>query len=119
MITSNPKLWVDTMVHEEWGLNLEAPSPWRAAVSTFAAFVLVGLMPLLPFLWHFMSATPRADSFSMSAVMTGVVFFIVGTAKSRFSGGKWARSGFETLLVGGSAALLAFAVGVFLRRLAP
>ncbi len=117
VITSNPKLWVDTMVREEWGLSLEAPSPWRAASSTFAAFVLAGLMPLLPFLWALAAGSQGTDNFSLSAFMTGVVFFAVGAAKSRFSGERWFRSGLETFLVGGSAALLAFSVGVFLKKI--
>ena len=117
IITSDPKLWVDTMVREEWGLNLEAPSPLRAAVSTFAAFILAGSVPLLPFFWNLLAGNRNQDSFLISAWMTAAVFFLVGAAKSRFSGEKWIRSAFETLLVGGSAALLAYGAGIFLSGL--
>jgi vacuolar iron transporter family protein len=43
--------------------------------------------------------------------MTGAVFFAIGTLKSRWSLKSWWRSGVETLLIGGTAALIAFAVG--------
>ena len=49
VITADTRRWVDTMLSEEYGLPKAVRSPLKAAASTFAAFMLCGLVPLLPF----------------------------------------------------------------------
>jgi VIT1/CCC1 family predicted Fe2+/Mn2+ transporter len=49
IITAETKRWVDMMLQEEHGLALESSSPWRAGLSTLAAFIGVGILPLAPF----------------------------------------------------------------------
>src|SRR5262245_30070807 len=36
VVTANRKLWVDTMLQDEWGLSLSARSAWKAGLVTFA-----------------------------------------------------------------------------------
>jgi vacuolar iron transporter family protein len=117
VITSDRHQWVDTMLKEELGLPARTPSPRRAAASTFAAFVLAGLVPLLPYLLARAVPSVLPAAFISSAVLTGAVFFLVGALKGRFVAERWHLAGFETLLVGGSAAGLAYVVGLLLRRL--
>ena len=112
LITADRSRWVRTMLTEEYGLPCEIRSPVRAAASTFSAFCLCGLVPLGPYLFG------QRDAFLLSALLTGVVFFAIGTVKSRWSTASWWGSGLSTLLVGGLAASLAYAVGVLLRSLA-
>jgi VIT1/CCC1 family predicted Fe2+/Mn2+ transporter len=50
-------------------------------------------------------------------VMTGLVFFLIGSTKSRWSPASWWRSGSETLAIGLGAAALAFLVGHALKSL--
>jgi VIT1/CCC1 family predicted Fe2+/Mn2+ transporter len=50
--------------------------------------------------------------------MTAVAFLVVGALKGRFVGAAWYRSAIESVVLGGCAALLAFAVGVALKGLA-
>ncbi len=109
MITDDRKRWVDTMLAEEYGLAKAVRSPLKAAASTFAAFLLCGAIPLLPYL------LPTAARFELSAVMTALVFFLIGSVKSRWSPASWWRSGGETLLIGLGAAALAYVVGFLLR----
>ena len=47
VITNDRGLWVDTMLAEELGLEVQGPDPRRAALATFVAFILVGLVPLI------------------------------------------------------------------------
>jgi vacuolar iron transporter family protein len=49
--------------------------------------------------------------------MTAVVFFLIGSGKSRWSPASWWRSGGETLAIGMGAAALAYAVGYGLKSL--
>lgn len=115
VITSDVRQWVDTMLVEELGMTLESVSAWRAALATFAAFVVVGFVPLLVFVVHFFSPATVARPYVWSAGLTAATFFAVGAAKSYFVEQRWYAAGLETLLVGGSAAALAFVVGMLLK----
>lgn len=111
MITGDPDLWVRTMAVEEYGLSPAPRSSVRAAFSTFAAFILCGVVPLASYLW--------AGGLAACMLATATTFFGVGAIKSRWSVAPWWRSGLETLLIGMGAAGLAFAVGYSLRSLFP
>jgi vacuolar iron transporter family protein len=111
VITADTKRWVDTMLAEEYGLPRAVRSPVKAAGSTFAAFMLCGLVPLLPFV------VDAPASFELAIAMTGVVFFLIGSGKSRWSPVSWWRSGLETLAIGMGAAALAYLIGYGLKTL--
>ena len=51
LITADEDRWVQTMLTEEYGLPAEIRSPWKAALSTFTAFCICGLVPLVPYLF--------------------------------------------------------------------
>lgn len=110
LITADKDRWVRTMLTEEYGLPAEIRSPYKAAFATFAAFVVCGLVPLLPFV------AGISSSFVLSCVLTAATFFLIGSFKSRWSTSGWLRSGLETLFVGALAAVLAYAVGVLLKE---
>ena len=116
VITKDRRRWVDTMVTEEFGLPLETPSPMRAATMTFAAFVLVGLIPLASYVYP--GRMSENQMFTVSAVATGIAFFLVGLIKGRVVSRSLLLSGLETLAVGGAAALVAFGAGYGLREFA-
>jgi len=117
VIVGDRKLWIETMLREEWGLSLSGPSPWNAAVVTFLAFGCVGLIPLLPFTLLLPFDVDDRLLFTVSSAMTAVTFFAVGALKSRYVAESWLRAGTETLLMGGGAATLAYVVGALLRGL--
>jgi vacuolar iron transporter family protein len=117
VITSDKKEWVDTMIREELGISTRGAIPWRAALTTFVAFVAFGSLPLVAFLARFLGAAIESPFF-WSTLVTLTAFFLIGTVKGRFVGARWYSSGLESLAVGGSAAALAYFMGVWLKNLA-
>jgi len=109
VITADRGLWAKTMAVEEYGLAPHAKSPILAAISTFSAFVVCGVVPLLTYL--------SAGGLTSCVLASGATFFGVGAIKSRWSSTTWWRSALETLAIGASAAAVAFAVGLGLRSL--
>lgn len=117
VITSRRKVWVDTMMREELGLVEDSRRPRDSAVTTFAAFNAVGLVPLLPFTAMFVIgsfAISAADAFTYSVIFTAAAFFLIGSVKGRVVRKPLLRSGLNTLLIGGIAASVAFTVGYLL-----
>lgn len=112
-ITRDKHLWVETMLMEEHGLQKVNANPYRSAFTTFIAFLLVGAMPLIPFL---LPELDRQIQFILSAVFAGIMFFSIGTMKSMIFSKPVFRSGLSTLLTGSAAATLAFLTGYLLRE---
>ncbi|MFO7706382.1 MAG: VIT1/CCC1 transporter family protein [Halopseudomonas sp.] len=110
VLCRDPDVWVATMVQEEHGLSAVGLSPLRAALTTFVAFLAVGILPLLPY------AVPglgTSTQFLASLGLAGAVFLGIGMLKSAVYGLPAWRSGLRTLFMGTTAAGLAYATGYF------
>jgi VIT1/CCC1 family predicted Fe2+/Mn2+ transporter len=118
IITSNKEIWVDTMMKDEFGIFEDHTSPLKSALVTFISFNLIGIIPLLAYVLSYFSDSFRSNTFTLSIILTSIAFFIVGSVKGRIIGKRWVFSGFETLLIGGAAAVIAYVVGYLLRGLA-
>jgi VIT1/CCC1 family predicted Fe2+/Mn2+ transporter len=105
VITADADRWIRTMLVDEYGLALEVRSPLLAAASTFAAFAICGLVPILPYV------VALGDPLGASCAGTALIFFGIGSARSRWSVRAWWRSGLETLGIGSAAAALAYGAG--------
>jgi len=110
-VTADRDRWVHMMLREEYGLPTAVRSPWRAAGSTFAAFLLCGLVPLVPFV------VGLTNAFWVASAATTLVFILIGALKSRWSIRPWWYSAVGTLTVGGGAAIVAYVIGAWLRDL--
>lgn len=106
-LLENPAHALDTLAREELGLNPdELGSPWGAAFSSFLAFTVGGIVPLLPLLF-----ASKAWAVPLSAVFGVLGLFVVGAALSLFTGRQALHSGLRMVLIGGGAALVTFLVG--------
>jgi vacuolar iron transporter family protein len=107
-----PEVWRDFMMRFE--LGLEEPDPKRALQSAFTigtSYVIGGLIPLLPYmLWM---KAPRT-ALAVSALVTLAALAVFGAVKGHFTGVDRTRSAFQTTLVGGLAACVAFAIAKFI-----
>jgi VIT1/CCC1 family predicted Fe2+/Mn2+ transporter len=113
-ISKDDHLWVETMLREEYGLRESTDSPIQSAFITFASFVMVGTMPLLPLL---IPGLNTHQQFIVSTVIAGVMFFAIGSLKSLVLRQPILRAGIRTFIIGGTAALLALLAGYSLRLL--
>ncbi len=118
IITADRERWIHEMLQNEWGLQVESRPAMRAALVTFVSFSTLGTLPLIPFVWNY--ATPdKLDLHATfwSIVLTGAGFFAIGACKSKVVSQSWLREGVQTVMVGGVAAAIAFAIGWALRGL--
>jgi VIT1/CCC1 family predicted Fe2+/Mn2+ transporter len=86
-----------------------ALTPIRSGLTTFAAALVGGLVPLAPFL-----VLPLSSAVAVSIVLSFVALFALGSTIGRVSGATWWRDGLRLLAVGGLAALAAALVGALL-----
>ncbi|XP_027343709.1 vacuolar iron transporter 1 [Abrus precatorius] len=104
-LRKKPQAWLDFMMKFE--LGLEKPDPRRAfhsAVTIAIAYILGGIVPLVPYMF-----IPRAaEAVVFSVVVTLVALLIFGYAKGHFTGNKPFRSALETALIGAIASAAAF-----------
>jgi VIT1/CCC1 family predicted Fe2+/Mn2+ transporter len=101
----NPEAALEVHAREELGLAPgELPNPWVAAGSSFLAFALGALVPLLPYLFG-------AQTLVISAVLAVIGLFVAGVLVSRVTARSWWFSGLRQLVVGVLAALVTFGVG--------
>lgn len=112
-ISKDKTIWLDTMLTEEHGIRKIAPNPWNSAKTTFIAFLFVGTIPLLPFLYSSLNIILQ---FYISALLAGTMFFSIGMVKSIVFKKPLLISGIHTFLTGSTAASLAYFTGYFLRE---
>lgn len=97
----------------------DEPSPIINGVSTYASFILVGLVPLLVFTADlvFDLGMNNMDAFYLTAFMTALAFIGIGLLKSRVAQAPRLRSVMETLILGVIAAGFAYVLGDLLEQL--
>jgi VIT1/CCC1 family predicted Fe2+/Mn2+ transporter len=103
----DPDLALRTHTREELGIDPSATgSPWMAALSSFWAFVVGALIPLLPWLWS-TSGNQIYWSIGLAAVGAAVVGGAIGWFTRR---GIW-RSATRQIVIAALAAAVTFGVG--------
>jgi VIT1/CCC1 family predicted Fe2+/Mn2+ transporter len=116
VIVADKDRWVDVMMKEELDMIEEQKSPLVMGMVTYVSFILIGLIPLLIYVWDYFS--PVAGSlFLWSSVFTGLGFIIIGILKTYVTQTNAWRGVLETLVLGAIAALVSYYVGDILEGL--
>jgi VIT1/CCC1 family predicted Fe2+/Mn2+ transporter len=112
-ITSDKKVWLDTMLTEELKLNIEMlGNPLKSAFRMFGAFLLGGILPIIPFFFlHGYVPLLIAVGISLSTS------FAVGAVKSRLAKTSIVKGGLEMAGLGTGIALIGFGIGSELANL--
>ncbi|MBU6148046.1 MAG: VIT1/CCC1 transporter family protein [Actinomycetales bacterium] len=108
----DPEMALEVHAREELGFSPnDLPDPRLAAVSSFLAFAVGALVPLLPYLLG--AATPWP-----TIIISLIGLFGAGALVSRVTVRSWWYSGIRQLLLGAAAAGLTFALGSLLGTVA-
>lgn len=116
-ITENKEAWEDVLITSEYGDKIYDINPRKTAFATFLSFVVAGFIPILAFVLAATTGVFQDNSFQVAIILTAIALFSVGVIKARLVNKGVLRSGIETLLIGGLAALVAFGVGYLLKSL--
>ncbi len=116
VICSDRDRWVDTMMKEELGMMKEERSPFKIGLVTFLAFLAVGLVPLLVYVWDFIAGFP-GNLFLTASLLTAFAFGVIGFLKTYVTETSRWRGILETLALGVIAAAVSYFVGDFLEHL--
>jgi VIT1/CCC1 family predicted Fe2+/Mn2+ transporter len=106
-LSADPVRWADFMMRFELGLERPAASrALRSALTIGVSYFLAGLVPLVPYM--VMSSIRQA--FLVSVAVTLATLLVFGGVKGKLTGVSPLRAAFQTMIVGGVAAGIAYAV---------
>ena len=109
-IVENPRTAIETLAREELGLDpSQLGSPWAAAASSFVAFILGAIVPVLPYIF-----TAGMTAWAMSGLLSFVALFSVGALISIFTARGPLVSGLRMLAIGLLASAITYCVGALL-----
>jgi VIT1/CCC1 family predicted Fe2+/Mn2+ transporter len=117
ILTRDKERWVGAMMIDELGLLKDEGNPLFNGLATLIAFIVAGAVPLLVYLAGLVVPIPPEVAFPISVALSGLALFGLGAAKVVVTHQNPFRSGLEMLLVGGLAAVVAYAVGALLKGL--
>lgn len=105
-ITAEPERWSNVMMREELGFTGEFDPPLGSGLTVGLSYLCGALIPVLPYLF----LAPGVGTMA-SALVTVMVLFAVGSAKTVITARSWWRSGLESMATGAAAAAVTYAAG--------
>ncbi|MDQ6722257.1 MAG: VIT1/CCC1 transporter family protein [Candidatus Dormibacteraeota bacterium] len=118
-ITADKKVWLETQAREELGLDVaQFENPVREALVAGVSTLVGGAIPVLGYLGGrliFGATFSGLAALIIAFAVCAASLFLIGSARSFFTGKGGVRSGLEMLAVGSAVAAFTYAVGVFFR----
>jgi len=114
VIGRQPEVLLNAKVLRQYGVAVEEAqgSPIQGAAVMGASFALGALAPVLPYV-----LLPLNVAIYVSVIATGVVLFVIGVVKTRWTHGNPVVSGIEILLIGALAGIVGYLFGTVLPTL--
>ncbi len=107
----------EVMVRDGESIKNE-PSPIINGASTYAAFIAIGLIPLLAYVYGYIADYSNQDNIFLAAcTLTALGFIGIGFLKNKVTKSGAVKSIAETLVLGVIAAVLAYALGDLLEQI--
>ena len=108
----NEEYWLDFMMHHKQALpDPRGEKEIFTGLATFFSFMTFGAIPLLPFILQ--DNGDASTAFLYSCIGTFTALVVLGLLKWRVVGDRLLSSLGEVVLVGGTAAVIAYFVGTF------
>ncbi len=95
----------------------DEPSPVINGATTYAAFIIVGLVPLLAYTYATIFDTATDNLFVIACALTAVAFAGIGLLKSKVAKSSVPKAIAETLVLGVIAAVLSYVLGDVLEKI--
>jgi VIT1/CCC1 family predicted Fe2+/Mn2+ transporter len=118
-ITADKKVWLETQAREELGIDVaQFENPMREGLVAGVSTLIGGAIPVLGYLggrWILGPTLSGFGSLAIAFVFCAAFLFLIGSARSFFTGKGGVRSGLEMLAVGTVVAAITYAVGVLFR----
>ena len=118
-ITSDKKVWLETQAREELGLDVtQFENPVREGVVAGISTLIGGAIPVLGYLGGRLVLGTHGSGFGVLVIAfvgSAAFLFLIGSARSFFTGKGALRSGLEMLAVGTVVAAVTYFVGVLFR----
>jgi len=116
-ITSNKEVWLKTMLTEELGLNLDIlGNPLKGAIVMFGAFLLGGILPILPYFAVKAGMISSTAAIGIAIVISVISSFIVGALKAHMAKKNLIKGGIEMAGLGTGIALVGYGIGAELAQ---
>jgi vacuolar iron transporter family protein len=111
VITSNPDVWVNVMMAEEFQMSFpEKSKAFKSAMLVGFSALVGSFIPLFPFFFWTLNL-----SIWISIIIAALTLFAVGVYKARVTVGRPFRSGMEMAIIGTLSALAGYVVGLIFK----
>lgn len=109
---TNPPYWLEFMMKDELELTISGEENIiLKALITFFSFIGFGLIPLIPYVFF----SHSGNVFYTSIGATFVALSLLGIVRWYITKRSWVRSVLESVILGGSAAFIAYIIGTLFK----
>lgn len=115
-IVTEKKTWMKNFKKSNIDMIQLNKTPFKIGLSTYLAFVLVGIIPLTVYVWDLIWEF-KGHLFLWTSILTSMAFILIGFLKTHITNTSKIKGVFETLILGTIAASVAYYVGDILEAI--